>query len=1312
MKNPLLIFTIFCTQILISQTLIINSGNTLDAEEPIHIVFQLDSIIQNNTFPNEQLNSESLSITFTKVETGKYVFEDGNYRHETIEYEFDDLTIELSHEPDSFIYSFNSDQNFLEFFNILTNETLKNIKFNISFPNPNFSDNEYYETNSEQYIGITSLGGEFNVFFKEGFDESDYSNVLSISNNVISSNFTSLIETANADIILEINEDCGTPHCGRWIGNANKTLQFPIIKDFTGDGINDIVGRIYTHYLGDIDWVLTEEEKDMYFSRWVLLKGESPNEYEAEYSFVSSFDQISEQIKLYSKDLDNDGDLDIYTLPDVYHGLESNKPNNWDGDTSIYINDGIGNFTLFDDIIFPRQSILGQIDDDSDIESISVVGKYDSKYLSLGEDSCVIKILDKIDGEYSEIVSSEIFIQPQAGNKIYTRTVYDVETYDYNNDGIDDIILWLNQKEMFEEFFDNDGNFIGQIESTSIDENGLNSTNYFIIIEGVENGFDFTNSDFSNDILYSYSSLSHLESYSFDILQNGNTNVFFFMELSPTIYDNWNGYEYDGPLSKLFALEINGESLVDITSSYFPNQENENYIFPANEPRFKDFNNDGLLDIYFWGGWATTVNEKESLFLINKTNHFEKVIVPYATFYEDPLFEDFNNDGYIDLYQPLDNYLKFATNIGVFYDENGKKTINYEDNTREILNLTFNDIDRDGVKDSEDQCPDTLTELNVNSIGCSLSQIDTDGDGVSDDADTCSDTISGETVNSTGCSTSQIDTDGDGVNDDVDNCPIVYNPNQEDINENGIGDYCDDNFPDPRVVNINLTEIPSENSFSDLVNPYLINNDYYTMFNQGYDIIDFDNDGKLDFVTMFHESERYINKAAIGVFSFNIDNNKLTIDLNHVIEINGEPNANAPEVKFLNNDDNLDVFIPTGGYHGENGTQPDFYNNTSNRPDFLYYKIDNGFRIDSLDYTNGGELYGNTSVQKTIQVDDDKNYEISVLSYNDSRGTMAIYNYSDQSGRHELVNEIFTSESNGSSQKFNDIHNLYYNDDDLEDLLTLHVEKNGSVSNYKVNVFYGKQSNQVQIDFDSKELIGEFSEDGSIWAIAENEEFTSILKLDGRYILFIQYVKSDGTAKLIAYDLSSPNTNNITNYLFGKEFLTTTLHGNGHYWLDVDNDEDLDLIIETHDGYAAGGKNIIYIQESGRFHPVKFNIEDFGFRGPYIFIDLNQDGKYDIIEISSGKFYLTNSFDDQLSVDDEKLDNSLKLYPNPVTNILTIESKNVAISKVEIYSILGKKIKEINSNFVSITTDKLPKGIYIIRIYSEKGMVMKKTIKM
>lgn len=48
------------------------------------------------------------------------------------------------------------------------------------------------------------------------------------------------------------------------------------------------------------------------------------------------------------------------------------------------------------------------------------------------------------------------------------------------------------------------------------------------------------------------------------------------------------------------------------------------------------------------------------------------------------------------------------------------------------------------------------------------------------------------------------DSDGDGVPDSRDNCPLTYNPGQEDLNNNGIGDACEpprnDNFADAVLV--------------------------------------------------------------------------------------------------------------------------------------------------------------------------------------------------------------------------------------------------------------------------------------------------------------------------------------------------------------------------------------------------------------------------------------------------------------------------------------------------------------------------------
>jgi len=72
--------------------------------------------------------------------------------------------------------------------------------------------------------------------------------------------------------------------------------------------------------------------------------------------------------------------------------------------------------------------------------------------------------------------------------------------------------------------------------------------------------------------------------------------------------------------------------------------------------------------------------------------------------------------------------------------------------------------------------------------------------------------------------------------------------------------------------------------------------------------------------------------------------------------------------------------------------------------------------------------------------------------------------------------------------------------------------------------------------------------------------------------------------------------------------------------------------------------------------------------------------------------------------------NKLTSLDDPVTNILTIDSE-IPLTKVEIYSMLGKKVKEVNSDINSISTNNLSNGVYIVRMYSENGIATKKLIK-
>jgi hypothetical protein len=64
----------------------------------------------------------------------------------------------------------------------------------------------------------------------------------------------------------------------------------------------------------------------------------------------------------------------------------------------------------------------------------------------------------------------------------------------------------------------------------------------------------------------------------------------------------------------------------------------------------------------------------------------------------------------------------------------------------------------------------------------------------------------------------------------------------------------------------------------------------------------------------------------------------------------------------------------------------------------------------------------------------------------------------------------------------------------------------------------------------------------------------------------------------------------------------------------------------------------------------------------------------------------------------------LKLYPNPIINWVTIETKFTKNDNISVYNILGKKvlpsvkINELNKSVLKINMGALPKGLYIIKI--------------
>ena len=79
----------------------------------------------------------------------------------------------------------------------------------------------------------------------------------------------------------------------------------------------------------------------------------------------------------------------------------------------------------------------------------------------------------------------------------------------------------------------------------------------------------------------------------------------------------------------------------------------------------------------------------------------------------------------------------------------------------------------------------------------------------------------------------------------------------------------------------------------------------------------------------------------------------------------------------------------------------------------------------------------------------------------------------------------------------------------------------------------------------------------------------------------------------------------------------------------------------------------------------------------------------------------------------ERVFNNLKVFPNPSVNGLITVTNLFDIETVNLYSILGEKVKEfnkVNSSTVKLNVDDIPKGVYFLRLKSRGVEITKRVI--
>ncbi len=413
------------------------------------------------------------------------------------------------------------------------------------------------------------------------------------------------------------------------------------------------------------------------------------------------------------------------------------------------------------------------------------------------------------------------------------------------------------------------------------------------------------------------------------------------------------------------------------------------------------------------------------------------------------------------------------------------------------------------------------------------------------------------------------DFDGDGIQDGTDNCPYMYNPNQEDLNNDGVGDICtwskvlldksisimEDNLPGyvlqtNKMLNQSQKDLYSLN-ISSVSEYFSLNNSNQLVIKKSLKT------GIKDLIKIPVElkSQNQIEKV--------ID----TLELRLIRNLKWEPIKGKPQNGYVP----YFYFSKVRGAIGYEDSiiGPDQFFPMGNQKIFNFTDLNNDGLMDVV-----GQQHQIWSTRTKSR-------------YNIARNGIPIY----LGFNSDWSITTFTEDKEKPDQLFHNADLFVVEDfdgDGIKELITLGEHYHSGFIDYPE----GENKNLAKEVF--KDLGYLQNKD---YDIGGNRPIRYYKNENGRYM--------DITSEKI----TNPWVNNSINIQNGKPFVSVFGHATG----DIDSDGDIDLVLSVQNNGRY--LNVLINDGKGNLNGSFFNEEQFGYstgpEGPNLLIDINGDGKLD-----------------------------------------------------------------------------------------------------